>query len=139
MFCLPHKTQEIEKFHLTFVLLIYNLGDYLGRVLSIYKFRFKPKTSELSILLSVIFRGSFIFWFFRFCNLTGKGDRLSDFQFSFLMLMFSMTGGYFGALAISFAPQKLTKQKDQEAVAGFAFTALSAGLVFGAFLILKKL
>lgn len=115
------------------VLLMFNIGDLIGRNFA-NKFTcgINEKNSETRILSYALGRLIFCFLFY-YSNITGTERSIisGDFKFLIIMLAFSISNGYIGAMAMQYAPSKFTKNADKGAIGGYIVVVLTLGLMSG--------
>eukprot|EP00095_Tigriopus_kingsejongensis_P002892 maker-scaffold513_size150706-snap-gene-0.24 protein:Tk02892 transcript:maker-scaffold513_size150706-snap-gene-0.24-mRNA-1 annotation:"equilibrative nucleoside transporter 3" len=118
----------------------FNIGDYVGRILA--GFILWPKATKYggwTILAMSLARLVFI-PLFLFCN-ASPANRVytpilfpSDTTFIFLIILFSISNGYIGNIAMMYAPKVLPDGRSQSTAASMMVSALVIGLGFGSIL-----
>uniref|UniRef100_A0A669CL16 Equilibrative nucleoside transporter 2 n=1 Tax=Oreochromis niloticus TaxID=8128 RepID=A0A669CL16_ORENI len=129
-------TSEGKNWELYFIsvccFLIFNINDWLGRTITT-KIRWPSKESRLFPVL-VISRVVFI-PLLMFCNVQSRNYLPvlfeHDVAFSIIMVLFSLSSGYFVCLSMSYAPQ-LVEPKDAETAGALMTFFLALGLSIGA-------
>jgi len=120
--------------------LVYNLGDYIGRVLSTaLPWPKNPEAGAYPMLMASIARIAFI-PLFLFCNASPKNRVVSDVYFKsdtvyiVLMVLFSVSNGYIQSICLMFGPKVLSTPKEQSRAASILIFYLVFGLTVGALL-----
>jgi len=116
--------------------LLFNVGDYTGRILA-SQIQL-PKATALGqniILTSTILRIGFI-PLFMYCNAAPSVRNLpvyfdKDADYYALMVIFSITNGYIGNLCMMMGPKTATTMEDQESVATMLVFVLVLGIGLG--------
>ncbi|XP_037882702.1 equilibrative nucleoside transporter 1 [Glossina fuscipes] len=114
--------------------LIFNSGDYFGRVIA--GMCEKPKNNAYTVLLMVILR-TFYIPLFLCCNSSSHNFLPvwihSDTIFIVLMTTFALSNGYLANILLIMAPRFVTR-REKETASSFMIASLSCGLVFGSLL-----
>jgi hypothetical protein len=117
------------------VLLMFNVGDFIGRKVSnTFKGGLTAKNSGPRVLFFSFCRILF-YWVFFACNVDGnrQNNILSkNYVFITCMLLFGITNGWVGGLAMEFAPTQVTNDADKVDVGSYTIIVLTMGLLSGA-------
>jgi len=118
--------------------LLYNIGDYVGRMFaSLVKWPKATNFGGIFILLLSIVRLAFI-PLFLFCNAAPKNRILTEVYFesdaAYLVFnaILAVTNGYIGSIALMFGPKMLERSEDQGRAASILVFFLVMGLAVGA-------
>merc|ERR1719454_1981805 len=142
------------------ILLMFNLGDYLGRIMADYcqLCMNKENSGKLGLVYGVL--RTLVFWFFfKQTNVSGyiprsyqtTGDEIEsghafnvykhsffheDWVVTVLVLLFGLTNGWLSSLALTFIPKQFPphQKTTQGKAGGYSITILTLGLMFGSFL-----
>ena len=118
--------------------LIFNIGDFVGRILgSVLKWPTATHLGSLIVLAMSLARLAFI-PLFLFCN-ASPDNRVytsvyffSDTAYIIFMVIFSVTNGYIGTIVMMFGPKMLENPQDQGQAASLLVSFLVLGLAVGA-------
>jgi len=118
--------------------LVFNIGDYVGRMLaSIVKWPQATHGGSLIILIVSVVRIAFI-PLFLLCNAAPHSRSVtdvyipSDTAYLIFMVIFSISNGYIGSIAMMYGPKMLQNGVDQGRAASFLVSFLVLGLAVGA-------
>ncbi|TVY31679.1 Nucleoside transporter [Lachnellula occidentalis] len=113
--------------------LVWNLGDFGGRLLTIIPVPNITSRPWLMFCLALL-RGVHL-PLYLLCNIEGKGAKIKSDAFYLIVvqLFFGATNGYLGSLAMSHA-NDFVAEEEREATGGFMSMNLVAGLTFGSLL-----
>lgn len=117
------------------VLLMFNVGDFIGRKVSnTFKGGLTAKNSGPRVLFFSFCRILF-YWVFFECNVDGnRSNNIFSKNYIFIacMLLFGITNGWVGGLAMEFAPTQVTNDADKVDVGSYTIIVLTMGLLSGA-------
>lgn len=118
--------------------LVFNVGDFLGRMLAgIVQWPKSTHCGSLFILALSVARIAFI-PLFLFCNAAPLNRNMtqvyieSDIAYIAFMVVFSLTNGYIGSIAMMYGPKMLSNGEDQGRAASLLVSFLVLGLAVGA-------
>lgn len=118
--------------------LVFNIGDYMGRILaSVVQWPKATNFGSLFILGLSLVRLAFI-PLFLFCNASPENRSVtqvhfySDTAYLVLMVLFSISNGYIGSICMMFAPKMLSTGPEQGQAASLMVSCLVLGLAVGA-------
>lgn len=141
---------QIDQFNPLFfkfnILLMFNLGDYLGRFIPEYtKLGMTKDNSWWYCPLIALSRFIFILLFFS-CNLDGDGVGINGLEFmnkdisaTLLVLLLGVTNGYLCSLSLQFAALQFEPEETmaKAKIGGYSTTILTLGLLCGSLLSYK--
>jgi len=117
--------------------LIFNVGDFLGRILASWvKWPGPTVRGSIAALLISLSRLAFI-PLFMICNVSPQNRSVtsvvfeSDTAYLILMVLFSVSNGYMGNICLSFAPKMLRTPEEQGQAASLIVFFLVFGLAIG--------
>jgi len=120
--------------------LVYNLGDYIGRVMSTtLPWPKDPNAGSYPMMIASVLRIAFI-PLFLFCNASPLNRSVTDVYFKsdtafiVLMVLFSVSNGYIQSICLMFGPKVLTNPIEQSRAASILVFYLVFGLTIGALL-----
>lgn len=116
---------------------LFNIGDYLGRIMAgVVQWPKATKTGSWIVMTMSLARMVFI-PLFLFCN-ASPSNRVytpvlfrSDIAFIVLIVLFSVSNGYVGNIAMMYAPKVLPDSQSQSTAASIMVSALVIGLGCG--------
>ena len=118
--------------------LLFNVGDYLGRMFAgVVQWPRANHFGSVFILVLSVLRLAFI-PLFLFCNAAPKNRSVtdvhiySDAAYLVFMAIFSLTNGYIGSIAMMFGPKMMGNGQDQGRAAALLVSFLVSGLAVGA-------
>jgi equilibrative nucleoside transporter 1/2/3 len=112
--------------------LVWNSGDLLGRLLTIFSHTFRPRPGALFAF--ALLRAGFI-PLYLLCNIDGRGAIVNSdiFYLVVVQIGFGVTNGWLGSSTM-IAAQSYVDQAEREATGGFMALNLVAGLTAGSLL-----
>ncbi|KAI8142258.1 equilibrative nucleoside transporter [Fennellomyces sp. T-0311] len=116
-----------------FHFVLFNVGDWVGRTLPIFKSMrtFKPNLLMMFTLLRTIFVPTFLF-----CNVVASDRKLpvlidNDVVYFLLVWIFAVSNGWLGSLTMMAAPQQVTSAAEKSLVGSVMSFSLVVGLAIG--------
>jgi equilibrative nucleoside transporter 1/2/3 len=120
--------------------LLFNCGDYTGRILASWvRLPGRGATGQTITLLLSCLRAGFV-PLFMLCNAAPGPLRnlpvifSSDADYYVLMIVFSISNGYLGNLIMMLGPQTSSVREEQERIASLLVAVLVLGIGAGSFL-----
>jgi len=119
--------------------LLFNCGDYLGRILASWIQSPGPSLCGQNITLALSFSRLLFIPLFMLCNASPGNRNLpvvftKDADYYALMVLFSVSNGYLGNLCMMHGPKTAQQREDQEKTASLLVAVLVVGIGVGSML-----